>query len=81
MYIHGSDAYDKKDWPGAVQNMEESLVSYLRAEEECRAQCEGPFDQGWLPDFVPAVASKCIFIICSLINQKKKTDLETLYNT
>lgn len=38
--------------------MEESLVSYLQAEEECRAQCEGPFDPGWYPDFVPAISSK-----------------------
>lgn len=37
--------------------MEESLASYLHAEDECRAQCEGPFDPGWYPDFVPAIAS------------------------
>lgn len=40
--------------------MEESLESYLQAENECRAQCEGPFDHGWLPDFVPSVSSKWV---------------------
>ena len=58
MYIHGADAYEKKDWNGVVQNMEESLASYLQAEDDCRALCEGPFDQGLYPDFIPSIASK-----------------------
>lgn len=57
LYTYGSDAYQKKDWDTAINNMEESLASYLHAEDECRAQCEGPFDPGWYPDFVPAIAS------------------------
>lgn len=56
--MYGADAYEKKDWDTAINNMEESLVSYLQAEEECRVQCEGPFDPGWYPDFVPAISSK-----------------------
>jgi hypothetical protein len=41
-----------------VQNFEESLGAYLQTEDECRAQCEGPFDQGWYPDLIPSIASK-----------------------
>lgn len=50
--------------------MEESLVSYLQSEEECRSQCEGPFDHGWYPDFVPSISSKFIllkdFYVCKI---------------
>lgn len=38
--------------------MEESLESYVQAENECRAQCEGPFDHGWFPDFIASISSK-----------------------
>lgn len=48
--------------------MEESLASYLHAEDECRAQCEGPFDPGWYPDFVPAIASIFFLTVTWLIN-------------
>lgn len=58
LYLYGVDAYEKKDWKTAIENMEESLISYLQSEEECRAQCEGPFDQGWYPDLIPSIASK-----------------------
>lgn len=58
MYSHGINAYEEKDWQAVIDNMEESLVDFLQAEEECRAQCEGPFDHGWLPDFYPSIASE-----------------------
>ncbi|KAK4871674.1 hypothetical protein RN001_015798 [Aquatica leii] len=63
LYIHGVDAYDKKDWKAVENNMEESLVSYLQAEEECRALCEGPFDQGWYPDLIPSIANHYTFAL------------------
>lgn len=56
--MHGAAAYEKKEWKDVEHNMEESLVSYFQAEDECRAYCEGPFDQGWYPDFIPSIASK-----------------------
>lgn len=43
--------------------MEDSLENYLQSEEECRANCEGPFDQGWFPDFIPSIASTRSLII------------------
>ncbi|PSN56414.1 hypothetical protein C0J52_09523 [Blattella germanica] len=57
LYIHGSEAYNQKDYKGVISYIEESLEDYLRGEEECRAFCEGPFDQGWFPDFVSSVAT------------------------
>jgi len=56
-YIRGSDTYQKKDYERAANYMEMSLSEYLLSEEECRAQCEGPFDQGWFPDFISSISS------------------------
>lgn len=58
--MHGTAAYNNKDWQGVIENMEESVFAYLTATNECRAQCEGPFDQGWYPDMIPSIASKCM---------------------
>ena len=38
--------------------MEEAIDKYMKTEEECRFDCEKPFDQGWYPDFVSSVASR-----------------------
>nr|XP_022901177.1 prolyl 3-hydroxylase 1-like [Onthophagus taurus] len=57
LYVHGSDAHINKNWDDVIQNMEESITYYLYAEEECRASCEGPFNQGWFPDFIPSIAN------------------------
>lgn len=58
LYIHGAAAYERKDWKSVEYYMEESLEQLLQSEEECRAQCEGPFDQGWFPDLIPSIASE-----------------------
>lgn len=58
--MHGSIAYDNKDWQAVIENMEESISAFLTATNQCRAQCEGPFDQGWYPDLIPSIASKCV---------------------
>jgi hypothetical protein len=60
LYIHGSEAYEHEDYKSVVNYIEGSLQDYLRGEEECRAYCEGPFDQGWFPDFVSSIASKSV---------------------
>ena len=56
-YIRGSEAYKKKDFERSTNYFELSLIEYLQAEEECRAECEGPFDQGWFPDFISSISS------------------------
>ncbi|XP_018578753.1 prolyl 3-hydroxylase 1 [Anoplophora glabripennis] len=76
LYVHGNDAYQRKDWKSVEDNMEESLGAYLQAEEECRAQCEGPFDQGWYPDFIPSISNH--FAYCLKCKQKCKTRLGSL---
>lgn len=63
LYVYGADAYEKKDWDAAINNMEESIVAYLQAEDECRAQCEGPYDPGWYPDFIPAISNHFTFVL------------------
>ena len=62
-YVRGSDSYKKKDYDRATNYMELSLTEYLQSEEECRAQCEGPFDQGWFPDFISSISSTYIFLV------------------
>jgi len=62
-YIRGSDTYQKKDYERAANYMEMSLSEYLLSEEECRAQCEGPFDQGWFPDFISSISNHYTFTL------------------
>ncbi|KAJ8930442.1 hypothetical protein NQ314_016769 [Rhamnusium bicolor] len=48
LYVHGADAYERKDWKTAETNMEESLGAYLQTEEEyhfafclkCKQKCK-----------------------------------------
>ncbi|KAJ8975814.1 hypothetical protein NQ317_013745 [Molorchus minor] len=76
LYVHGADAYERKEWQNVIENMEESLSAYLQTEEECRAQCEGPFDQGWYPDFIPSISNH--FTFCLKCKQKCKEKLGSL---
>lgn len=57
MYFKGVTAYEDEDYKEAAGFFESSLRSYLGSEEECRFYCEGPFDQGWLPEFTSSVAN------------------------
>nr|CAD7433270.1 unnamed protein product [Timema monikensis] len=56
LYIHGSEAYRNEDFRSVIGYIEESLDELLKEEEDCRAFCEGPFDQGWFPDFVSSIS-------------------------
>lgn len=57
-YTRGVRAYEDENYAEAVVNLENSLESYIESEEQCRIYCEGPFDQGWYPEFTSSVASK-----------------------
>lgn len=57
-YFLGVQAYEDKNYAEAVDKFESSLESYMESEEECRIYCEGPFDQGWYPEFTSSIASK-----------------------
>lgn len=60
------ESYHNKEYEVAIHFLEESLLGYLMAQDECRAFCESEFDHGgWQPDFVSAIGSKfrffCVF--------------------
>ncbi|XP_015594433.1 prolyl 3-hydroxylase 2 [Cephus cinctus] len=57
MYIKGMMAYDTEDYTEAVGLFENSLRAYIKSEEDCRIYCEGPFDQGWHPEFTSSVSN------------------------
>ncbi|XP_050584076.1 prolyl 3-hydroxylase 1-like isoform X1 [Bombus affinis] len=57
VYFKGVSAYENGDYAEAAGLFETSLRSYLEAEEECRFYCEGPFDQGWHPEFTSSIAN------------------------
>lgn len=58
LFNQGTEAYHDQKYSEVIKLFEASLKDLLNAEEDCRAYCEGPFDQGWLPDFVSSVASR-----------------------
>lgn len=62
LYIDGIDAYENDDWDKCIENMEESLMQFIRNEDECRAFCEGEFDHGWYPDLISSIGSEFYFI-------------------
>lgn len=57
------DAYHSEEFEVAIHLLEESLLGYLMAQDECRAFCDSEFDHGgWQPDFVSAIGSKIFFL-------------------
>lgn len=63
-YSSGVNAYDEERYQDVIKYFENSLVLYLSSEEDCRLYCEGPFNQGWLPEFTASVASSFHPPIC-----------------
>ncbi|XP_046482906.1 prolyl 3-hydroxylase 1 isoform X1 [Neodiprion pinetum] len=61
MYKDGVIAYYEENYPEVIEQLENSLKAYMKAEEDCRLYCEGPFDQGWLPDFTMSIANHFAF--------------------
>ena len=57
-YVEGIGAYDKENWTLAIDSLEKSLELFIEEEQDCRAYCEGGFDQGWFPDFISSTASE-----------------------
>ncbi|XP_024880411.1 prolyl 3-hydroxylase 2-like isoform X2 [Temnothorax curvispinosus] len=70
-YFRGIQAYEDENYAEAVAEFESSLESYIESEEECRIYCEGPFDQGWYPEFTSSIANHFAYCLkckrgCSL---------------
>lgn len=78
LYFNGVTAYEKENYADAVMFFEKSLRSYVKSEEECRLYCEGPFDQGWHPEFTASVASQGeppVYIVYGNISIRNSIDL------
>ena len=56
-YKSGVMHYSEGEWDQSVEHFENAIAEFVQDEENCRLECEKPFDMGWLPDFVTAVAS------------------------
>ncbi|XP_011879110.1 PREDICTED: synaptonemal complex protein SC65-like isoform X2 [Vollenhovia emeryi] len=70
-YVRGVQAYEDENYAEAVVEFESSLESYMESEEQCRLYCEGPFDQGWHPEFTTSIANHFTYCLkckrgCSL---------------
>lgn len=63
LYFEALETYRKEEWAETAETMEESLKLFLHAEEECRVECEKPFDMGWFPDFVSSIANHFTFCL------------------
>ena len=65
----GVAAYNKEEWSIVIAEMERAVTSYLDAENQCRRNCEKPFDMGWFPEFVVSMSSNdsAIFILISFV--------------
>lgn len=57
-YQAGTKAYTAEEWTEVISQMEGAVTSYLEAENQCRRNCEKPFDMGWFPEFVVSMSSK-----------------------
>lgn len=62
-FLRGTDYYREENWHKVATSMEKALELYLKAEEECKFQCDKPFDMGWFPDFTTSVASKLTYAL------------------
>ncbi|KAK2589188.1 hypothetical protein KPH14_002002 [Odynerus spinipes] len=56
-YTSGMSEYENENYKEAIKLFEKSLRDYLESEEECRIYCEGPFDQGWHPEFTSSISN------------------------
>ena len=76
LFLRGTEHYRQKEWPAVIVSMEAALEAFLESEERCRFACEKPFDMGWFPDFVPAVANH--FTFCLRCKRRCQAELENL---
>lgn len=83
-YTRGVQEYENEYYAEAVVELESSLKSYMESEEQCRLYCEGPFDQGWYPEFTSSISNHFAFCLkckrkCSLalnnVNGNFQSDL------
>lgn len=57
-FVEGDSAYVEENYSETIDHLEKSLNLFWDSLKDCRLGCEKPFDMGWFPDFVSAIASK-----------------------
>lgn len=63
-FARSVEAFDKKDYQSLMDQTEKSLEAYLEETEDCRAMCEGSFDQdGMQPDLYIALANHMTYAL------------------
>lgn len=67
-YLASTEYYRTEEWENMVEGMEEALTMFLQAEEECRLDCDKPFDMGWYPDFTSSVSNHFTFCLKCRVN-------------
>ncbi|TRY71031.1 hypothetical protein TCAL_08913 [Tigriopus californicus] len=66
-FMDAAQYYRDESWQQVIDNMEQVIPKYLESEEDCRFDCEKPFDMGWFPDFITSVANHFTFCLrCKL---------------
>ena len=64
-------AYEVGNWTGVIYHMETALSYYWLADEECRAMCEGKYENREFMDLYEAMASKFIMSVLFLCLDQK----------
>lgn len=75
-FMDAAQYYRDESWQQVIDNMEQVIPKYLESEEDCRFDCEKPFDMGWFPDFITSVANH--FTFCLRCKLKCPAKLENL---
>eukprot|EP00095_Tigriopus_kingsejongensis_P000094 maker-scaffold1877_size25834-snap-gene-0.6 protein:Tk00094 transcript:maker-scaffold1877_size25834-snap-gene-0.6-mRNA-1 annotation:"hypothetical protein TcasGA2_TC004700" len=67
LFMDGAQYYRDENYKMMIENMEQVIPLYLKHEEDCRFECEKPFDMGWFPDFITSIANHFTFCLrCKL---------------
>jgi len=75
-YDAGVKAYNNQEWVEVVEKMEEAVNLYIDAENECRRDCQRPFDMGWFPEFIVSISNH--FTYCLKCKRNCPSKLNTV---
>ncbi|XP_038053133.1 cartilage-associated protein-like [Patiria miniata] len=56
-FMEGYKAYEKGDFAGVIENMKKALEYYWKVDEECRALCEGRYENREFMDLYEAMSN------------------------
>lgn len=58
VFVRSVKLYNSGDFRSSVTDMEQALVEYYKAYENCLASCDGTYELEEFKDFYPAVAGE-----------------------